>query len=206
MDYFSIQANTIIKGLNRRNMAGYYVENRQQALQKVLELINKEQSIGMGGSETVKEIGLVDILRNEGYNFIDREKGQTREQREDLMRQCLLSDTFLMSSNAVTLDGQLVNIDGNSNRVAALCFGPRQVIIVVGKNKVVADVESAIKRIRTMACVPNAQRLNLKTPCALTGKCNECLEGTMCAQEVITRYSREKDRIKVIIVGEELGY
>ena len=206
MDYFSNQANTIIKGLNRRNMAGYYVENKEQALQKVLELINKEQSIGMGGTETLKEIGLVDVLRNEGYNFIDREKGESREDRENLMRQCLLADTFLMSTNAITLDGQLVNVDGNSNRVAALCFGPKQVIIVAGKNKVATDLEYAIKRVKTMACPPNAQRLNLKTPCALTGKCSNCLEGTMCAQEVTTRYSREKDRIKVILVGEELGY
>ncbi len=206
MDYFTNQANTIIKGLNRRNMEGFYVENKEQALNKVIELISKDGSVGMGGSETLKEIGLVDVLRNGGYDFIDRDKGQTRGEKEDLMRQCLLADTFLMSTNAITLDGQLVNIDGNSNRVAALCFGPKQVIIVAGKNKVATDLEYAIKRVKTVACPPNAQRLNLKTPCAITGKCSNCLEGTMCAQEVITRYSRHDGRIKVILVGEELGY
>lgn len=206
MDYFLNQANSIIKGLERRNMIGYYVENKQQAKEKVLELITLQESIGMGGSATLQEIGVVDVLKKEGYNFIDRNKGKNREEVEHLMRQCLLADTFLMSTNAITLDGQLVNIDGNSNRVAALCFGPKQVIIVVGKNKVVTDVDSAFKRIKTMACPSNAQRLNLKTPCAITGKCSNCLEGTMCAQEVITRYSRHDNRIKVILVGENLGY
>ncbi len=200
------QANTVIKMLEKRNMAGYFVQTKEEAREKVFELIGKTDSIGMGGTETMKEIGVLEQLQKGEYNFLDRSKANSREEADDIMRQCLLTDTFLMSTNAITMDGKLINIDGNANRVAALCFGPKQVIIVAGMNKVAADEETAYKRVKTSACPPNAQRLNLSTPCALTGKCANCLNGTICCQEVVTRYSRDKGRIKVILVGEAVGY
>ena len=118
-----------------------------------------------------------------------------------------MADYFLMSTNAITMDGELVNIDGRSNRVSCLCWGPQNVIIIAGMNKVALDVESALKRVRNFAAPPNAVRLNKNTPCAQTGKCADCYSpDCICSQIVITRRSSTPNRIKVILVGEELGY
>ena len=203
---YRVKGETIVKNLNKRHMEGYYCATKEEALKKALSLIEDTDTVSWGGSATVDEAGLKAALKERGINMIDRDTAETPEERTELMRQALLSDCFLMSTNAITMEGELINIDGNGNRVAALCFGPRNVIVIAGMNKVVRNVNVAIDRIKTDACVPNSIRFGLKTPCAVTGKCGNCLEESICGQIVVTRLSKVKNRIKVILVGENLGF
>lgn len=200
-------AKKLIPMLEKRNFDVYYCENGDEAANKAMSLIDKNGSVSWGGSYTVSQIGLIEKLRTSGYNLIDREKGGSAEERAEIMRQGLLADTFLMSSNAVTEDGILVNIDGNGNRVAAMCFGPKSVIIIIGMNKVCPTLEEAEDRAHNIAAVKNAERFGLtKTGCA-HGKCVNCLsDECMCSYIVKTRRSKEKGRIKIILVGESLGF
>lgn len=200
-------AKKLIPMLEKRNFDVYYCENGDEAANKAMSLIDKNDSVSWGGSYTVSQIGLIKKLRTSGYNLIDREKGGSAEERAEIMRQGLLADTFLMSSNAVTEDGILVNIDGNGNRVAAMCFGPKSVIMIIGMNKVCPTLEEAEDRAHNIAAVKNAERFGLtKTGCA-HGKCVNCLsDECMCSYIVKTRRSKEKGRIKIILVGESLGF
>ncbi len=200
-------AKKLIPMLEKRNFDVYYCENGDEAANKAMSLIDKNDSVSWGGSYTVSQIGLIEKLRTSGYNLIDREKGGSAEERAEIMRQGLLADTFLMSSNAVTEDGILVNIDGNGNRVAAMCFGPKSVIMIIGMNKVCPTLEEAEDRAHNIAAVKNAERFGLtKTGCA-HGKCVNCLsDECMCSYIVKTRRSKEKGRIKIILVGESLGF
>lgn len=196
-------AQTVIKGLESRNMSGYYAATREEALQKALELIPQGSKVAMGGCASAAEIGLVDALKTDAYHYIDRSK---LEPREGLLA-AYDADIFLSSANAMTSDGILVNIDGNSNRVSCIAQGPRQVIFIVGMNKVCDDLDGAMKRARNVAAPINAQRFNIDTPCKKTGKCFDCKSpDTICCQFLITRYSRHQGRIHVILVGEALGY
>ena len=159
------------------------------------------------GTATAAQIGLMDRLHQGDYQLIDRDTGKTPEEKQALMRQALTCGTFIMSSNAISADGQLVNIDGNANRVAALCFGPESVLVIAGMNKVMGDLDSAIARARQVAAPANAQRFDIKTPCAVTGSCGDCTSSDcICCQMVITRACRPAGRIKVILVGEDLGF
>ncbi len=197
-------AETVIKGLESRNMTGYYAGNKEEALKKALELIPEGSSISMGGAMSVHEIGLSEALKTDKYNFIDRD---AYEDKRAAMLAAYDADVFLSSCNAMTSDGILVNIDGNSNRVSAIAQGPKKVVFVVGMNKVCPDVDSALKRARNVAAPINAQRFDLATPCCKTGKCMDCKSpDTICCQFLITRFSRHKDRIHVILVGEDLGF
>ena len=200
-------AKQLIPMLEKRNFDIYYCENGDEAANKAMSLIDKNDSVSWGGSYTVSQIGLIEKLRTSVYNLIDREKGGSAEERAEIMRQGLLADTFLMSSNAVTEDGILVNIDGNGNRVAAMCFGPKSVIMIIGMNKVCPTLEEAEDRAHNIAAVKNAERFGLtKTGCA-HGKCVNCLsDECMCSYIVKTRRSKEKGRIKIILVGESLGF
>lgn len=200
-------AEALIPNLKKRNFDAYYCENSEQALLKALSLINEGDSIAWGGSKTIAEIGLIDTLRQKGYSLIDRDSASSPEEREDMMRRGLLSDTFLMSSNAVTEDGILVNVDGMGNRVAAMCFGPKKVIVIIGMNKLCPDLATAEDRVHNVAAVKNAKRFSLtKTGCS-NGKCVDCLsDECICSYTVKTRHSKEKGRIKIILVGEELGF
>lgn len=200
-------AKKLIPMLEKRNFDVYYCENGDEATNKAMSLIDKNDSVSWGGSYTVSQIGLIEKLRTSGYNLIDREKGGSAEERAEIMRQGLLADTFLMSSNAVTEDGILVNIDGNGNRVAAMCFGPKSVIMIIGMNKVCPTLEEAEDRAHNIAAVKNAERFGLtKTGCS-HGKCVNCLsDECMCSYIVKTRRSKEKGRIKIILVGESLGF
>ncbi len=200
-------AKKLIPMLEKRNFDVYYCENGDETANKAMSLIDKNDSVSWGGSYTVSQIGLIEKLRTSGYNLIDREKGGSAEERAEIMRQGLLADTFLMSSNAVTEDGILVNIDGNGNRVAAMCFGPKSVIMIIGMNKVCPTLEEAEDRAHNIAAVKNAERFGLtKTGCA-HGKCVNCLsDECMCSYIVKTRRSKEKGRIKIILVGESLGF
>ncbi len=196
-------AETVIKGLQSRNMSGYYAASKEEALKQALELIPTESTISMGGCMSAHEIGLINALENGNYHYLDRSK---MEPREGLLA-AYDSDIFLSSTNAITNDGILVNIDGNSNRVSCIAQGPKKVIFIVGMNKVCADLDSAMKRARNVAAPINAQRFDIKTPCKETGKCFDCKSpDTICCQFLITRYSRHIGRIHVILVNDDLGF
>lgn len=201
------QAHSIIEKLNKRNMNGYYCESKEACLELVLSMIKEGSTVTWGGSESIKECGITKALsEREGVNVLDRAK-YTPETIKEYYKEAFSSDCFLMSTNAITLDGELMNIDGYGNRAASLIFGPEKVIIVTGMNKVVSTIEEAYGRIRNIASPPNTIRLDKKTPCALTGKCGDCMaEDCICNQIVVTRRSRDKDRIHVILVNENLGF
>lgn len=204
---FETTANTIIKNLNTRNIEGYFFESSKEAVLAILNMMPKGSSVTWGGSETLKESGMLDALQKGDYSLIDRSTATTPAERRTQYSQMVLADYFFMSTNAITMSGELVNIDGNSNRVGLLVHGPAHVMILVGMNKLAADVESAVKRIRTYACPANARKLNKKTPCGVIGKCSECLSAEcMCNQVVITRRSGHPGRIKVFFIAEELGF
>ncbi|MBQ9872629.1 MAG: lactate utilization protein [Eubacterium sp.] len=197
-------AEKVLKGLASRNMTGYYAANAEEAVAKALELIPEGASVTMGGCMSAHEIGLVEQLKNGNYNFIDRDK---MEDKRAAMLAAYDADFFLSSANAMTEDGELVNIDGNSNRVSAICQGPKKVLFIIGMNKVCSDLDGAMKRARNVAAPINAQRFGLTTPCAKTGACADCKSpDTICCQFLITRYSRHKDRIHVILVNDSLGF
>ena len=205
--YYENISKTIIKNLKKRQIEGYFCEDKISALQKSLELIPKGASISWGGSMTIIETELIDNIKNGDYKIIDRDNAKNVEEQRIVYSQICSSDFFLMSTNAITIDGELINIDGRGNRVAFLCYGPQNVLILVGMNKVVSDIESGFKRVRNIASPPNTIRLNKKTPCAITGKCEDCYSpDCICGQFVLTRRSGVPNRIKVILIGEELGY
>ncbi len=204
---YKVKSATIIKNLQKRNMEGYYFDSKEEAVEKVMSLIKENDVVSWGGTVTIDELGLKKTLNENNIQVIDRDKATTPEERKALMKKALTSDVFLASTNAITMDGELVNIDGVGNRLAAFCYGPDSVIVVVGMNKVVKDRDSAMNRIRIEACVPNAIRINANTPCSITGICNECTSNdTMCSQILVTRYCKPKNRIKVILVGANLGF
>ena len=197
-------AQTVIKGLKSRNMNGYYAADREEALKIALSLIPEGSTIGMGGCMSAVEIGLVDALKNGNYDYIDRYKF---EDPRDAARLTFDADFYLASANAMTQDGIIVNIDGNSNRVSAIAYGPRKVIFIVGMNKICDDTEGACKRARNVAAPINAQRFGLSTPCSKTGQCMDCKSvDTVCCNFMITRFSRDKDRMHVILVNDNLGF
>ncbi|MBQ6464432.1 MAG: lactate utilization protein [Pseudobutyrivibrio sp.] len=197
-------AQKVIKGLESRNMSGYYAADKDEALKIALELIPEQASVTMGGAMSAHEIGLVEALKNGNYNFIDRD---AEEDKRAAMLKAYDADYFLTSANAITEDGVMVNIDGNSNRVSAIAQGPKHVIAIVGMNKVCDDVDGAMKRARNVAAPINAQRFGLSTPCAKTGSCMNCKSpDTICCQFLITRYSRHEGRIHVILVNDSLGF
>ena len=200
-------ANTIIKNMEKKNLEAYYCATSAEAVEKALSLMPESASITWGGSESIKECGLMDAIKNANYELIDRTDAKTPEEDRIMYSRQVMADFFLMSSNAITIDGELVNIDGRANRVSLLCWGPQNVIVIAGMNKIASDVESAIQRVRDAAAPPNTVRLNKNTPCAQTGRCGNCYSpDCICSQIVITRRSSTPNRIKVILVGEELGY
>ncbi len=199
-----LYSEKIIKGLASRNMTGYYAKSKEEALKLALELIPEGSSVTKGGSMSVLEIGLADAMKNGNYNYMDRDAATDKRAAELFAYD---ADVFLGSCNAITEDGVLVNIDGNSNRVSAIAYGPRKVVLIVGMNKVRNDVDAAMKRARNEAATINTQRFGLSTPCTKTGACMDCKSpDTICCQFLITRYSRHKDRIHVILVNDELGF
>ncbi len=197
-------AQTVIKGLESRNMTGHYAESREAALALALSLIGEGSSVTMGGCTSALEIGLADALKNGNYRFIDRD---AYEDKRAAMLAAYDADVFLTSANAMSSDGVIVNIDGNANRVSAIAQGPKRVIFIVGMNKICGDTDSALKRAREVAAPINAQRFGLNTPCTKKGTCFNCKSpDTICCQFLITRYSRHADRIHVILVNDSLGF
>ncbi|MGI6217264.1 MAG: lactate utilization protein [Coriobacteriales bacterium] len=203
----SLLASRIIDALGRRHMKGHYAATLAEAKDVVLSLIPEGSSVGWGGSLSLGQIQVKDSLREGNYQLFDRDKAKDSQELDQIERQCLATDVFLMGTNAITEDGQLVNMDGNGNRVAALAFGPQRVIVVAGINKVCSDLDNAIKRVRHTAAPINAFRFPGDTPCRNFGVCGDCSkDDCICSQLLITRGSMSKDRVHVVIVGEPLGF
>ena len=196
----------VAKAFESRFFEAWYFADIPEAVEKVFSLIPKTDTVSWGGSLTVAGLGLTEMVVERGYKVIDRDKASSPQERAELMRQALLCDTYLTGTNAITEDGQLVNIDGYGNRVAAMIFGPRQVIVVAGMNKVAQTVIDAFNRAKTIAAPANMQRFQNKTPCNATGACGDCLlEDSICSYIVRTRLCKPKGRIKVILIGKDLG-
>ena len=205
--YYHKRGELLVKNLRSRHFEAYYCESREQALEKALELIPMGATVGWGGALSAKQIGLLDAMNNGNYNAIDRDKTPNPEQRKQAMKRCLLADVFITGANALSMDGQMVNIDGNGNRVAPIVYGPESIIVIAGMNKVMDTLDAAMIRARTVAAPMNKQRFDLQTPCEVTGTCGDCKsEGCICNQILITRNSKPVGRIKMILVGEDLGF
>ncbi len=210
--------NSTMMKLKKNNMAAYYVETAAEVVPLVKTLIKEGETVTHGGSETIKQCGIVDLLNSGAYNYLDRSKAETREEVEKIYREAYFADTYFASANAVTESGLLYNVDGNSNRVSAILYGPKQVIMICGYNKIVKDLDEATYRVKKYASPQNTKRLGADTYCANAGEClsvgrdasymcDGCRnEGRICCNYVISARQRHKDRIKVILVGEELGY
>ena len=205
--YYEKRGKILVKNLQSRHFEAYYCESKEEALKKALELIPEGASVGWGGATSCEQIGLMQALHAGNYRAMDRSLAKSPEEREQMMRDMLFSDVFLTGANGMSLDGQMVNIDGTGNRVAAIIYGPRSVIVVAGMNKVEDTLEEAIRRARTVAAPMNNQRFENDNPCAITGACGNCKNvKCICNQIVITRHCRPVGRIKFILVGEELGF
>ncbi|MCR5529718.1 MAG: lactate utilization protein [Saccharofermentans sp.] len=205
--FYRNQAEDLIKKLELHKMKGYYCDTSAHAKEKILELIGEgKKTVAYGGSMTIDDMGVKDLIVKRGHDLIVRENAHTKEEIKELNARVINSDTFLMSTNAITLSGELINVDGRGNRVCYLIYGPEQVIVVCGMNKVVTDIDEGINRVKNFASPPNTVRLKRETPCAKLGRCGNCVDDTICCQTVITRVSMIPGRIKVILVGEELGY
>ena len=204
--YYTKRAAVAVKNLQGRGFEAYYCETREEALDKALELIPKGATVGWGGAMSAQQIGLLDAVKNGEYNTIDRDKAPNPAAREQAMRDCLLADVFITGANALSIEGQMVNIDGIGNRVAAIVYGPKNVVVIAGMNKMTDSLEDAVTRARTVAAPINSQRFALKTPCSVTGACGNCKAEGICNQMLITRNCKPAGRIKVILVGEELGF
>ncbi|QNM05725.1 lactate utilization protein [Qiania dongpingensis] len=198
---------TVVKNLENRHFEAYYCPTEEEALQKVLELIPEESSVSWGGSMTIRDMGLTDALNRGNYRTIDRDKAENEEEKKKAYRDAMSAEYYLTSANGISEDGQLVNVDGTGNRVAAIVYGPEYVIVVAGMNKVAKTADDALVRARTIAAPTNQQRFQRKTPCTVTGACGDCISpDCICNQVLITRNCSPAGRIKVVLVGEELGY
>ena len=206
--FYEKRGAQLVKNLKSRHFDAYYCATKEGALAKALELIPEGSSVGWGGTMTAVGMGLLDALRNGNYKALDRDKCATMEEREQLQRQVFFADAFVTGANALSLDGQMVNIDGTGNRVAPIIYGPKSVIVVAGMNKVEDTLADAMTRARTIAAPMNKQRFEaLQTPCAVTGSCADCKSvQSICNQIVITRNCRPEGRIKFIIIGEDMGF
>ncbi len=211
--------NNVAENLKKNNMEAFVVDKKEGILPLLKNLLSDGASVGVGGSVTLNEIGVIPFLREGNYEFFDRyAEGLSRPEAVEVMRQALLADAFITSSNAVTEKGELYNVDGNGNRVAALCFGPKKVIVIVGANKIVKDLKAAEERVKKIAAPKNCTRLGLETPCYKMGECvsmkienremcDGCaIDGRICSTYVLSGFQRNKDRIKVILCKENLGY
>lgn len=204
--YYAKRGAVLVKNLQSRHFYAFYCEDKAQALEKALSLIPEGATVGWGGAMSADQIGLIDAVKRGNYQAIDRSSCVTPEEREAAERNCIFSDVFISGANGISLDGQMVNIDGTGNRVAATIYGPKSVLIIAGMNKVEDTLEAAVRRARTVAAPANQQRFLRQTPCTVTGTCADCKsEQCICNQIVITRHCRPAGRIVFILVGEDLG-
>ena len=204
--YYEKRGKILVKNLQSRHFDACYCASREEALKKALEWIPEGATVGWGGAMSAQQIGLMDALKSGPYVAMDRDSCTTAEERAMLMHKHLGADVFITGANGMSLDGQMVNIDGTGNRVAAIAFGPRTILVIAGMNKVMDTLDEAIRRARTVAAPLNQQRFQLENPCTVTGTCADCKSATcICNQIIITRNCRPEGRIKFILVGEDLG-
>lgn len=204
--YYEKRGQILVRNLQNRHFEAFYCENKEKALEKALELIPEGARVGWGGAMSAQQIGLTDSILKGSYTALDRGACASREEQERITKEWFGCDYFLTGANAISLDGQMVNIDGTGNRVAAICYGPREVIVIAGMNKVVDTLEEAVARARKVAAPANQQRFLRDTPCTVTGTCGDCKKADcICNQIVVTRHCRPVGRIKFILVGEALG-
>ena len=204
---YDVLGPRVAAAMQRRGMEARYCATAEEAAAEILRMIPAEHVVSWGGTETVRQMKIVQALKARGQSVIDRDEAKTEQERVEAMRQALLCDTFLMSSNAISENGELVNVDGKGNRLAALLYGPRQVIVAAGMNKVVRTLDDAVNRARFMAAPVNAQRFPVNTPCRMSGMCEDCQSpDCICAHVVVTRFCSPKGRIRVVLVGEDLGF
>jgi len=205
--YYSKRGELLVKNLKKRHFEAVYCGTKEEALQQALAWIPEESTVGWGGATSAQQIGLMAALNAGHYQTLDRDKCESAEERDKIAKACLAANVFITGANALSMDGQMVNIDGTGNRVAAIIYGPDSVIVIAGMNKVTDDLESAITRARTVAAPVNQQRFSLNNPCTVTGTCADCKSETcICNHIVVTRHCRPAGRIKFILVGEELGF
>lgn len=197
-----------IASLEKNNMNGYIVSNKEELINKIISLTNEGEKVSCGGSMSLAETGVIEHLRSGRYDFLDRAKeGLSTKDIDRIYRECFFADTYFSSSNAITEDGELYNVDGNGNRVAALLFGPKKVIIVAGVNKIVKNLDEAIKRNREIAAPANAKRLNKSTPCTKIGYCMDCKSPEkICREYTVIKSQKDKNRIHVIFLNDNIGY
>lgn len=197
-----------IKALEKNNMNGYMVASNVDLISKIEELISPKSKVSCGGSMTLFETGVIDHLKSGRYEFLDRYKeGLTQDEIKEIFRQSFLSDAYVTSTNAITENGEIYNVDGNGNRVAAMLYGPDKVIIVAGVNKIVPNVEEDIIRTKEYASPINAKRLNKETPCTKIGRCVECnSDNRICNEYTLIKRQIDKNRIHVIFLNDDLGY
>lgn len=209
--------NKTADALRKNNMQAFVAQDCRQAVNLVKDLMAEGETISCGGSVSLAESGVLELMQSGSYNFLDRSKCETPQEIEEVYRKAFCADTYLTSANAVTMNGELYNVDGNSNRVAAIAYGPRSVIFIVGCNKIVKDLTEAQLRVKKTAAPANGVRLKLDTPCSKTGECIRCAggnevaqgcqsEGRMCCSYLVSGFQRHKDRYKVILVAQPLGY
>lgn len=204
--FYKKRGELLVKNLKSRHFDACFCADKASALEKALEWIPAGSSVGWGGAMSAQQIGLLDAVLKGNYQAIDRNRGTTPEERRNLELDCLRADYFITGANAMSIDGQMVNIDGAGNRVAAIVYGPKNILVVVGMNKVEDSLEAAVNRARTIAAPQNQQRFNLQTPCNVTGTCADCKSlQCICNQILITRHCRPEGRIRFIVVGEDLG-
>lgn len=200
-------AKTLIKNLQRRHMEGYYCPTAEEAVKKVSELIADGSSVTWGGTMTVRNLGIPDVLRKRGtLQVLDRDLVETAEEKLEMYLRAFSVDVYLSSANAISEDGVIVNIDGNGNRVAAITWGPKKVIFVIGMNKVAQTVEAALARARSTASPINAARFDIKTPCQTDGTCHNCNSPESICNYVHFLRNSPRGRHTVVLVGENLGY
>ena len=203
-----IKIKRTIEALKENGINGYSVKDKEQLKELVKSIIEKGSIVTVGGSMTLFEAGIIDLLRNGDYKFLDRYKeGLTRDEIEKIYRDAFSSDYYITSTNALTEKGELYNVDGNGHRVAAMIYGPKKVIVIAGVNKIVKDLDAAIVRMKEIAAPANAIRLNRNTPCSKVGHCCDCKSPEkICRDYTVIRSQGDKERFHVIIVEENLGY
>ena len=211
------ELESVAEALRRNRMIAHCVEKKEDVLPLLKQLLKPQCSVAVGGSVSLFETGVMDFIKDGEYRFLDRyAPGLTPEEITTVFQQSMVADVYLCSSNAVTRNGELYNVDGRANRVAALAFGPETVIVIVGCNKIVDDLPAAYRRVKTIAAPLNAKRLNCNTYCAQTGACVAvdsacCADGCqsedrICSAYLVSGWQRVKNRIQVILVGETLGF
>lgn len=219
MEVINTKIEKTMNSLKRNNIKPYCCESAQQALELFKRIVKPGSTVTHGGSETLKQLGIIELLKNGDYNYLDRNKPDlSSEDIEKIYRKSYSADVYLTSSNAVTENGELYNVDGNSNRISAILYGPKSVLVFVGYNKIVRNIDEAINRVKTIAAPANTARLSCNTPCSVTGECislkksdSYLSDGCLCDERICCNYAvsarqRQKDRIKVIIIKQILGY